>query len=290
MKPAEFTYHRPESIGEALHGLATLPDAKPLAGGQSLLTLMNLRLARPATVLDIGRFAELARVFDDTEALVLGALVRHRTCETDPLIAARAPLLHAAAGHIGHLGIRNQGTIGGSLAHADPAAELPLAAVTLGATVHVESAARGKRALPAEELFVSFYANSLEPDELVTWITVPAIRSGQGWGFVEYARQHGDYALAGAGVLLSLDAHGRIAGLRIGLLNAADRPLLFDEREGTAPVLGELPGPRLWESLGRRFAARAEPSHPDTEYVKALCANAISEAAEAATERAGENA
>src|SRR5690606_30444931 len=112
-------------------------------------TLMNLRLARPQTLLDLGGLAELERTFDDTDALVLGALTRHRTLETDPLIAERAPLLAAMAGQIGHVGVRNRGTLGGSLAHADPAAELPMAMLTLGATVHVESAARGKRSLPA---------------------------------------------------------------------------------------------------------------------------------------------
>lgn len=281
MKPAEFAYHRPDSVDAALRGLAQLPDVKPLAGGQSLLTLMNLRLARPATLLDIGRLPELARIFDDTDTLVLGALVRHRTLETDPLVAVRVPLLRAVAAHIGHLGIRNQGTLGGSLAHADPAAELPLAAITLDATVHVESATRGKRALSAEDLFLSFYTNALEPDELITWLSVPVLRSNQGYGFVEYARQHGDYAIVGAAVLLTLDQHLKIRGLRIGLLNAADRPLLFTPDD----AIDELPGQRLWQRLAHQIAARIEPAHADTEYVQALCVNAITEAAHAASIR-----
>lgn len=286
MKPAEFTYHRPGSVAETLHGLAELPDAKPLAGGQSLLTLMNLRLARPTTVLDIGRLDELARMFDDTETLVLGALVRHRTLEVDPLVAARAPLLRAAATHIGHVGIRNQGTLGGSLAHADPAAELPLATMTLGATVHVESRRGGKRSLPAEELFVSFYTNSLEPDELITWVSVPAIRPRQGWGFVEYARQHGDYGLAGAGVLLTLGGDGRVTGLRASVLNAADRPLLFHEGDGTGDAVGELPSARLWQHLSTALAERTEPPHDDVDYARHLCASALTEALGHASARA----
>ena len=176
MKPAEFTYHRPNSVGEALDLLADDPDAKLLAGGQSLLTLMNLRLARPTAVIDIGRLTELSRIFDDTDDLILGALVTHRTVEVDPLIAARTPLLADAARHIGHVGIRNRGTIGGSVAHADPAAEMPLATLVLDATFHVESARAGKREVAAEEMFVSFYTNALEPDEMLTWISVPAIR------------------------------------------------------------------------------------------------------------------
>ena len=146
MKPAEFTYHRPESVAEALALLAENPDAKLLAGGQSLLTLMNLRLARPSAVIDIGRLTELGRIFDDTGDLVLGALVTHRTVEVDPLIAARAPLMSDAARYIGHVGIRNRGTLGGSVAHADPAAEMPLATLVLDATFHVESATTGPQA------------------------------------------------------------------------------------------------------------------------------------------------
>src|SRR5689334_1366386 len=152
---------------------------------------MNLRLARPSTLIDIGALAELRRIFDDTDDLILGALTTHRTLEVDPLIGARTPLLADAARYIGHIGIRNRGTIGGSLAHADPAAEMPLAALVLGATCHVESAARGRRAVAAHDLFLSFYTNSLEPDEMITWISLPAITAQQGWGFVEYAHQHG---------------------------------------------------------------------------------------------------
>ncbi len=146
MKPAPFHYFRPDTVGEALEQLARYPDAKVMAGGQSLMALMNLRLARPSVIIDIGRLDELKRLFDDTDALILGALVTHRTVELDPLIGARTPLLAAAAGHIGHIGIRNRGTLGGSVAHADPAAEMPVATLVLGATFHTESARGGRRA------------------------------------------------------------------------------------------------------------------------------------------------
>jgi aerobic carbon-monoxide dehydrogenase medium subunit len=279
MKPAGFTYHRPDSVAEALSLLAELPDAKLLAGGQSLLTLMNLRLARPAAVIDIGGLVELTRIFDDTDDLILGAMVTHRTVETDPLIAARTPLLADAARYIGHIGIRNRGTIGGSLAHADPAAEMPLAALVLGATCHVESAARGRRAVAADDLFLSFYTNSLEPDEMITWISLPAITAQQGWGFVEYAHQHGDYGMAGAGVLLTLDGAGRVAGVRAAVLNAADRPLLF------TGAVGERPSTGLWEELAAEWAAQTEPSADDAAYARRLCAVALEEALAAAAGR-----
>lgn len=280
MKPAEFDYVRPTSVAETLDLLRDHPDAKLLAGGQSLLTLMNLRLARPTLVIDIGRLSELARIFDDEDALVLGTLVTHRAVETDPLIAARAPLLADAAGYIGHIGIRNRGTIGGSIAHADPAAEMPLATLVLDATFHVESAVTGRRQVTAEEMFVSFYENALEPHEMLTWISVPALRPEQGWGFVEYAHQHGDYGLAGAGAVVTLDGDGRIQQVRAAVLSAADRPLLFTESPGSRP------GPALWEELAHTWAAQTDPAAEDRDYAQRLCAAALAEALTTADGRA----
>ncbi|WP_454789476.1 FAD binding domain-containing protein [Mycolicibacterium lutetiense] len=273
MKPAPFHYFRPDTVGEALEQLARYPDAKVMAGGQSLMALMNLRLARPSVIIDIGRLDELKRLFDDTDALILGALVTHRTVEVDPLIGARTPLLAAAAGHIGHIGIRNRGTLGGSVAHADPAAEMPVATLVLGATFHTESARGGRREVAAEDMFVSFYTNALEPDEMITWVSVPAIRLGQGWGFVEYARQHGDYGLAGAGCLLSVDGDGRVESLRAGVLSAADRPLLFVGDD----VVGERPSARLWRTLAQRWAGTTQPSSDDPDYSRRLCAEALAQ-------------
>ncbi|MEW5810927.1 MAG: FAD binding domain-containing protein [Actinomycetota bacterium] len=283
MKPAEFVYHRPDSVAEALELLAADPEAKLLAGGQSLLTLMNLRLARPSAVIDIGRLTELSRVFDDTDDLVLGALVTHRTVETDPLIGARAPLLADAARYIGHVGIRNRGTLGGSVAHADPAAEMPLATVVLGATFHVDSV-RGRRRVPAEDMFVSFYTSALEPDEMITWISIPADRPTQGWGFVEYARQHGDYGLAGAGCVMSLGADGRIDSVRAGVLSVADRPVLFTAAE----AVGHQPTDALCHQLAQQWAADTEFVTDDADYARRLCAAALTEAMGMAWRRAAE--
>ncbi|OMC35938.1 carbon monoxide dehydrogenase [Mycobacterium sp. GA-1841] len=284
MKPAPFHYLRPDSVGEALEQLACHPDAKLMAGGQSLMALMNLRLARPGVVIDIGRLDELNRMFDDTDDLVVGALVTHRTVEIDPLIGARVPLLAAAAGHIGHLGIRNRGTLGGSVAHADPAAEMPLATLVLDATFHTESVGGGRRKVAAEDMFVSFYTNALEPDEMITWVSIPAIRPGQGWGFVEYARQHGDYGLAGAGCLLSVGRDGRIESLRAGALSAADRPLLFIGDE----AVGERPSAGLWRALAQRWASATDPSSDDPDYSRRLCAEALTQALTEAERRTQE--
>lgn len=284
MKPAEFTYHRPASVPEALELLAAHPDAKLLAGGQSLLTLMNLRLARPSVLIDIGRLTELTRIFDDVDDLVLGALVTHRTVEMDPLIAARTPLLADAARYIGHLGIRNRGTIGGSIAHADPAAEMPLATLALGATFHVDSAVSGRRQVAAEDMFVSFYTSALEPHEMLTWISVPALRTDQGWGFTEYAPQQGDYGLAGAGAVLTLRPDGTVAAVRAAVLSAADRPLLFDGGE----VAGMAPSADLWRDLALAWAARTEPAAEDADYIRRLCAEALDEALTEAARRIDE--
>ncbi|MDT5107976.1 MAG: aerobic carbon-monoxide dehydrogenase medium subunit [Mycobacterium sp.] len=281
MKPAEFCYLRPRSVAVALDMLAEHPDAKILAGGQSLLTLMNMRLARPSAVIDIGALSELNRIFDDTDDLILGALVTHRTVEVDPVISARAPLLADAARYIGHIGIRNRGTIGGSVAHADPAAEMPLATLVLGATFHVDSAKTGRRAVSAEDMFVSFYTSALEQHEMITWVSIPATRPHQGWGFVEYAHQHGDYGLAGAGCTLTLRPDGRVASVRAGVLSAADRPLLFVGDQ----AVGAEPSPDLWADLADDWATRTDPSAEDADYARRLCAAALGEALTAAERR-----
>lgn len=280
MKPAEFEYVRPDSVAHALELLRDNPEAKLLAGGQSLLTLMNLRLARPSMVIDIGRLAELNRYFDDVDTLVLGALLTHRVVETDPVIGARAPLLADAARYIGHIGIRNRGTIGGSVAHADPAAEMPLATLVSGATFHVDSAVSGRREVPAEDMFVSFYENTLEPHEMITWISLPAIGADQGWGFVEYAHQHGDYGLAGAGCLITMSPQGHVHTVRAAVLSAADRPLLFSEDVGTEPTAD------LWEHLARTWSAQIDPAAEDRDYAQRLCSAALTEALTDAERRA----
>ena len=282
MKPAEFCYLRPRSVAEALGMLAEHPESKILAGGQSLLTLMNMRLARPSALIDIGGLSELNRIFDDTDGLVVGALVTHRTVEVDPVISARAPLLADAARYIGHISIRNRGTIGGSVAHADPAAEMPLATLVLGATFHVESAKTGRREVSAEDMFVSFYTSALEHDEMITWVSIPAVQPNQGWGFVEYAHQHGDYGLAGAGCILTLRPDGRVASLRAGVLSAADRPLLFVGEQ----AVGAEPSPDLWADLADDWATRTDPSVDDADYARRLCAAALGEAMTAAQRRA----
>lgn len=250
MKPPVFAYHRASSVQDALEVLAQHQDAKVIAGGQSMLPLLSLRLARPTVVVDIGGLSELERVFDDERRVLLGALVRHRTVETDPLLRRRLPLLAHAASHIGHVAIRNRGTIGGSLSHADPAAEFPAVMLALGGTFYLESSSRGRREVAAEDFFVSVFSTDAGSDELLTWVSVPALTQGSGWGFTEFAPRHGDYAEAGAACVVALDQSGAVRSVRAGLFSAGDTPLLRSATEVDDGIESET----LWRALARSWA------------------------------------
>jgi CO/xanthine dehydrogenase FAD-binding subunit len=242
VKPPVFAYHRPGTLAEALDLLAEAPDAKPLAGGQSLIPAMNFRLAAPAALVDLNGLTELAGITapgdesrdvrrkdggDDRRAagLRLGAMTRHRALETSPLVRARAPLLAETMPHVAHPQIRNRGTIGGSLAHADPAAELPAVMVALEAEIVARSVA-GERRVPAERFFTGLFATALGPGELVTAVDIPAMPARTGSAFQEMARRHGDYALVGVAALVTLDERGHCAGARIVLLSVGEGPVL----------------------------------------------------------------
>lgn len=206
MKPAPFEYHRPASLAETFELLDRYgDDGRILAGGQSLVPALNLRLATPRAVIDINRIPDLDAIRVTAEGLVIGALVRQEALERSPLVREHAPLIAAAVPHVGHAAIRARGTIGGSLALADPAAELPACAVALGATIRTARRG-GARAIGADEFFRGIYATALGPGEIVTEILVPRPAPGWRWGFEELARRHGDFALAG------LAAGMRLAG------------------------------------------------------------------------------
>lgn len=226
MKPARFTYRRPDTIAEALELAQNTPGAKFLAGGQSLLAMMNYRIARPGCLIDVGCFAELERRFAEDESLLLGALTRHRTLEKDELIAQRNPLLSHAAGFIGHAAIRTRGTLGGTLAHADAAAEIPAVLVALGATVFVEEHKEPLREYALDSFFEGTYTTQLNSAQLITWVRVPDIGSRRVWGFAEVSRRHGDFAEAGA-VLVCEKSVDRIVS-RLVLFGVADRPIWIE--------------------------------------------------------------
>jgi carbon-monoxide dehydrogenase medium subunit len=197
MKPAPFEYHRPASLAETFDLLDRYGDeGRILAGGQSLVPALNLRLAAPRAVIDINRLPDLDGIRVAPDGLVIGALVRQETLERSPLVREHAPLLAAAVPHVGHTAIRARGTVGGSLALADPAAELPACMVALDATIQVAGRA-GRRPIAAADFFRGIYTTALGPGEIVTEVRLPRAAAGWRWGFDELARRHGDFALAG---------------------------------------------------------------------------------------------
>lgn len=202
MKPAVFQYVRPNNLQEALAALQTHEGAKVLAGGQSLIPLMNFRLSRPGTLVDISQLKELTTITVAEGMVRIGGLVRHQQLHEDSQIREVLPALSKAAGEVGHWAIRNRGTLGGSLSHADPAAELPAATVAMHATLVLQSA-DGAREVPAEEFFLGFLTTDLQENEIVTEVQIPIPAAGVRYGFAEFARRPGDFALAGAYVELA---------------------------------------------------------------------------------------
>jgi carbon-monoxide dehydrogenase medium subunit len=235
MKPVDFHLYRPETRAEAvalLHEHAE--DVKVLAGGQSLVPLLNFRLARPGHLVDIGRIASLAGVRRTPTELVIGAMVRHAQAERSLAVAVDAPLLAAALPNIAHPPIRNRGTVGGSLAHADPAAELPSVAMALDA-VFVAESVRGRREIPAAEFFRTHLTTTLDADELLTEIRFPTAAPATGAAFLEVARRRGDFALVGVAVQVTLDGE-RIVDARVCFTGVDQIP--YRCREAEAALLG----------------------------------------------------
>jgi carbon-monoxide dehydrogenase medium subunit len=256
VKPAPFDYHRPASLGEAVALLERYgDDGRVLAGGQSLVPALNMRLATPRALIDINRVAGLDAVRPTAEGLVLGALVRHEELERSPRVAAQAPLLAQAAPHIGHAAIRARGTLGGSVALADPAAELPACLVALGAEVRV-TGPKGARAVAAGDFFRGVYATALGPAELVTEILVPPLAAGWRSTFLELARRHGDFALAGLAACARVD-RGAIAEIRLVFCGVGAAPVRA--RSAEAALAGRRPGPEVLAAAGRELDADLDP-------------------------------
>lgn len=281
MKPPPFRYECPESLEESLALRAEHGDeARPLAGGQSLVPMLNMRLARPEVLLDLNRVAGLDTIATGDGHLAVGAMVRQRELERS---GATAPIgaLHDALPLVGHVATRNRGTVGGSIAHADPAAELPLALLALGGTVVVESTARGRREIAARDLFAGFLTTALEPDELVVAVHFPGIRPDEGSALVELAPRHGDFALAIAACWLRL-VDGEVADARVAVGAVADRPLLVPDA-GAALVSG---GP---DDAIAAAAAAVEPTgslHAPPGYQRHLVSVLVTRAIDGARDRA----
>jgi aerobic carbon-monoxide dehydrogenase medium subunit len=256
MKPAPFDYHAPRSVDEAVELLAAHgDDAKVLAGGQSLVPAMNFRLARPAVLVDINRIAELDFCIASDGALRIGALTRHLRFERPVTDGPLGPLLADVVRYVAHLPIRVRGTFTGSLAHADPAAEWCVVATTLDAEIRARGP-DGERSIPAAAFFRSILTTSLRPDELITEVRLPALGPDWRFGFAEFSRRAGDFALSMALAALRLDG-GRIAEARIGVGGAGDRPLRISEAEQV--LQGTVPGPEALAEAGAIAAAAVDP-------------------------------
>lgn len=234
MKPAPFEYYVPASLEECLELLARYgEDGKALAGGQSLVPLLNMRLARPAAILDINRLPGLDGIEATPAGLVVGALARQRAVEHSPLVQQACPLLAEALRYVGHPTIRNRGTIGGSLAHADPAAELPAVLMALEGMVTLRSS-RGERTAPATAFFKGLMMTDVHADELITEVVFPSPRrDGAQWGiaFTEVSRRHGDFALAGIAAVLALGAAGQVLDVRLAFLGVGLTPVRAGQAE-----------------------------------------------------------
>lgn len=221
MKPAPFEYVAPESLQAALEALGRHgSDAKILAGGQSLMPLLNLRLLKPSVIIDLNQIDELSYIVELPAGLSIGAMTRQSKIEDSELIRRRCPLISEATKHIGHVAIRHRGTVGGSLVHADPSAELPAVALALDANFQVVGS-RGIRTIPAQQFFLDYLTTAIGPDEILKEITFPAMQPNTGYAVLEVARRHGDFALAGVVTVLNLDAGGKIADVRIALFGVA---------------------------------------------------------------------
>jgi carbon-monoxide dehydrogenase medium subunit len=284
VKPAAFEYDAPKELGGALDLLARYgEDAKVLAGGQSLVPLLNFRLARPERLIDVNRIDELAYIRKRDGSLHIGTLARALTLERSSLAAAGWPLLREAVRFVGHPAIRARGTVGGSVAHADPAAELPAAFAALEARFHVRSARR-TRSLTPGELFLTHLTTALEPDELLVDIEVPPLPPRTGTSFVEHARVHGDFALAGVAALVVQRENGTCERAAIALVNAAPTPVRLPEAE--AALVGErIDGPAARAAAALAAAAVDVPADA-RRYRRALVTELTARALVAAARRA----
>jgi carbon-monoxide dehydrogenase medium subunit len=290
MKPAAFDYVVADSIDMAVASLAEAGGhAKIIAGGQSLVPMLNFRLLRPSILVDINRIGGLAFIKEAGKNIRVGALTRHYQLETSPVIARHLPVLACAMTHVAHLAIRNRGTIGGSLSHADPAAELPMMALLLDAELHIASAS-GKRTIAARDFFLDTLTVDLAGGDIVTEVVLPKLPPKTGWGFEEVARRSGDFALAAVAVTLTVSA-GIIAQARIALTGVG--PTALRAKEAEALLIGHAPEPGLTGRVVDAVRAAIEPDtdlHASSDYRRHLAGVLADRAVSAAWRRANESA
>ena len=273
MKPAPFEYYAPTTVEEALAGLAEHGwDAKALAGGHSLIPMMNFRIAQPAVLVDLNHVSELFYIRPNGNGgLLLGAMTRQNQVEHDALVAERAPLLHETIPQVAYPQIRSRGTFGGSLAHADPSAELVAVAIALNARLRLRSQA-GERWVPADEFFVGLFTTVLEPDELLVEVALPPMPPRSGWSFLQVTRRHHDFCMAGGAVLVTLDEKWLCEQARLVFLSVGDGPV--DARQAAEMLKGQIPTPEAIRAAAEKAAAdEIDPGsdiHASAEYRRHL--------------------
>ena len=285
MKPPSFEYAAPKTVNEAVSLLKQYEgEAKILAGGQSLMPLLNMRLARPGLLVDVARVDGLDYIREVDGCLAIGAMTRQRSVEHSELVKRRFPLVHIAILHIAHPQNRNQGTVGGSLAHADPAAELPAIALALDAELRAVGPG-GERRIKAADFFVTYLTTALEPTEVLTEVRFPELPPRTGWSFIELARRHGDFALTGVVARLATDGGGRCSAAQIVLFGVGATPVRARRTEQL--LVGEQCAAPLFERAGQTASEEiAEPLsdvHASAEYrrdlARVLTRRALAEAA-----------
>jgi len=289
VKPAPFEYFRPDTVDEALallgeHGW----DAKLLAGGQSLVPAMNFRLAAPGVLIDLNRIPGLDAIRVEGGGLRIGTMVRQHAAERSEDVRRLAPLLAEALPFVAHPQIRNRGTVGGSVAHADPAAELPAVMLALGARMHVVGP-NGWRALAADEFFTGLFATALEHDEMLAEIEIPALAPRTGSAFMEVSRRHGDFGLAGLAMSVALDDGGCCADARIALLGVGEGPVLA--RAAADALRGHSPSADAFAAAADAARAEVDPPmdiHASSDYRRHLVGVLVSRALPVAFGRAGD--
>ena len=287
MKPARFDHLLPTSLEDALAMLAEhAPDGRVLAGGQSLVPMMNFRLARPTVLVDLNKIPDLAYIRDAGDHLAIGAMTRERAIENSDLVRAASPLLHDATLHIGHLPIRSRGTIGGSISNADPAAEYPATVLALDATL-VARSVRGERPIAAADFFDGVMTTTLEVDEILTEIRVPKAPPGSGAALVEIARRHGDFALAGVAAQITLE-DDRVTDIRLAACGVGPGPIRLTGAENILRDGGLTD--RALAAAGRAAADAADPDgdvHATASYRRKMAGVMTRRAVEKAARRAG---
>lgn len=290
MKPPAFRYAVPTTLSQAVDYRAGDYDSVVLNGGQSLIATMNFRLSAPDVVIDLRRLVELDYVRVEDGWVRIGATTKQRRVEEDDEVHAAQPLLRAALQYVAHPVIRNRGSVGGSLAHADPSAELPMLFKTLRGEM-TAAGPEGRRRIPAEEFFEFIFTTALDPTELLVEAALPVLENGEGWAFSEFARRHGDYAVAGVATTVALGADGRITRARLGACGISTVPVILAECE--QELLGKQPSIQEFARIGelaKQSVTVVDDSTTSQAYRKHVLAGLVRQNLATATERAGSDA